>query len=296
MPFCILKHVRIDHRAEKSAAYSQYWARIRSSQYDDFAPPLQIVSYGEEQWHPRRMHERERSELYGVELVLEGDVDFVQDGAHYVVGPGEVYLLRRGVPHRYATGPSTHLSKQYVTIDGALLESVLLATGMDTVDHVVPEQPGLIREIFDTIGHLMTTKPDGFALELSAVAYRLLVVLSYSVSHRHPEPIRAAIEYIDQNLTRPLTTEDICRVAGLSQTHFNRLFRQHIGVSPKQFFISHKMAWAEHLLTDSQFTIKEIATTLGYEDPLYFSSQFRRHMGISPKFYRQSGGRRTRRK
>lgn len=296
MPFPILKHVKSDQRADSAPRRVQLWTRLRSPQYDDFAPPLQIVSFGSEEWHGGRFVERTRSETSGIEYVREGTVSFVQDGRSYSVGPGQVYLLRRGVSHRYAADRPGPLRKYYVALEGTLLESLLLATELDTCDYTVPDSPERVVQLFQRIMELMQHKPAGFALELSTLAYRLLVELSSSRSRRYPEPVRAAIEFIDQNLTRPLTTADICAVAGLSQTHFNRLFRQHVGLSPKQFFIRHKLAWAEHLLTQSHFSIKEIAATLGYEDPLYFSSQFRSHVGVSPKQYRLSGGRKTRSK
>jgi AraC family transcriptional regulator of arabinose operon len=114
------------------------------------------------------------------------------------------------------------------------------------------------------------------------------VVLSRSASRRYPEPVRAAIEHIDRNLNRDLSSGDLSGAAGLSLTHFNRLFRRNVGLSPKQFFIRHKMAWAEHLLRDTHLSVKEVAATLGYADPLYFSGQFKKHAGSSPKHYRAS--------
>ncbi|MBD3242083.1 MAG: AraC family transcriptional regulator [Chitinivibrionales bacterium] len=294
MPFPILKHVKTDHSVRDAPRRLQLWTRLRSPQYDDFAPPLQIVSFGGEEWHGGRFFERTRSEMFGVEYVRHGSVSFVQDGKSYTVGPGQVYLLRRGVAHRYTADRPGPMRKYYIALEGALLESLLLATELDSCDHIAPDSPERVVHLFEQIRESMQHKPPGFALELSALAYRLLLELSGSRSRRYPEPVRAAIEFIDQNLTRSLTTADICAVAGLSQTHFNRLFRRHVGLSPKQFFIRHKLAWAEHLLTQSHFSIKEIAATLGYEDPLYFSSQFRAHLGVSPKRYRLSGGRRTR--
>lgn len=265
----------------------QLWARYRSHEHDEFAPPLQIVSFGLEQWHPGRVHRRGHSELYGVEYVLEGDVAFTQEGKEYLVGKGEVYLLRRGVAHVYRTGPSGTLRKYYIALEGPLLESLLLATGLDDCDHVVPDSPHEVERLFKQIHSAMAEKRSNYAFELSSLAYRLLIDLSRSVSRRYPEPIRAAVEFIDQNLTKQLTTDEIRGVTGLSPTHFNRLFRQHVGLSPKQFFIKHKLAWARHLLEESPFSIKEISATLGYEDPLYFSSQFRKHTGLSPRFHRR---------
>ncbi len=268
----------------------QYWTRLRSTQFDDFVPPLQIVSCGLEHWVAGRFYERHPSRMYGIEYVNAGNAEFTQDGRSYLVQPGELYILRRNVNHVYRTGPAGFYDKQFIAVEGVLLDSLLLATGLDTCDHVAPRDPGTVEAILREVREVFTAKSPGFTTELSRIAYRLFLTLARDVSLRYPEPLRAAIEHIDRNLNRQLSTRQMARVAGLSLTHFNRLFRQHVGISPKQFFIRHKMEWAEHLLTQSLFSVKEVASTLGYDDPLYFSSQFRRHTGLSPRHYRQAGG------
>lgn len=281
----ILKHVKNNHSLDK---HYQYWARQRRGEYGEFAPPLQIVSFGSEQWHPGRSLERVHSEICGIEYVRAGEVAFTQDGSSYTVRRGEVYILRRGVGHRYTAVGTKPLHKYYIAIEGALVESMLLAGELETCDHVVPPVPRRIERLFEEIRATMHRKPLGFVVELSTLAYRLLVELSHSIAHRYPEPLRAAIEFIDRNLTRTLTAGEIQAASGVSATHLNRLFAQHIGLAPKQFFIRHKMAWAKHLLAENRFAVKQVAATLGFEDPLYFSAQFRKHVGLSPRRYRAS--------
>jgi len=291
MPFRILKHVKSAHILRPTPRPQQYWTRLRSSQFDDFVPPLQIVSSGIEHWIAGQFFERRPSHMYGIELVTAGNAEFVQDGRSYLVQPGEVYFLRRNVNHLYRTGPAGYYDKEYIALEGVLLESLLLATGMDACDHAVPGDPEAVAGIFQEIRHSFTAKAPGFTLELSRIAYRLILLLARDVARRYPDPVRAAIEHIDRNLSRTLSSGHLAAVAGLSQTHFNRLFRRHVGISPKQFHTRHKMEWAEHLLTESKLSVKEVAATLGYDDPLYFSSQFRKHAGVSPRHFRAIGGR-----
>jgi AraC family transcriptional regulator of arabinose operon len=290
MTFRIFNHVKTDHRLRPTPQLHQYWTRLRSSEFDDFAPPLQIVSCGMEHWVAGRFYERRPSHMYGIELVTAGNAEFTQDGHSYLVQPGELYILRRNVNHLYRTGPAGFYDKQFIAVEGVLLDSLLLATGLAACDCVAPRDSGAVVAIMEEIRHTFTAKAPGFALHLSRIAYQLVLLLARDVALRYPDPVRAAIEHIDRNLNRSLTGLQLARVAGLSQTHFNRLFRRHVGISPKQFHVRHKMEWAEHLLTESELSVKEVAATLGYDDPLYFSSQFRRHTGHSPRHYRRLGG------
>jgi AraC-like DNA-binding protein len=287
MSFCRLIHVKSAHVKQRAQSDAQLLVGRRGAAHDEFAPPLQVLSFGAEHWVAGRYYERQRSEMFGVEYVVAGDAELVQDGKRSVAAPGQVYLLRSGVRHRYGAGPSGSLDKYYVSLGGALLDSLLLAAGLDGCDVVRPEHPQEIERLLLRIRELMQTKPAGFAMEQSMLAYRLLAELGRSHGRRYPQPVAAAVEFIDRNLTQPLSTAQICAAAGLSRTHFNRLFRRHVGVSAKQFFLRHRMGWARHLLADSDLPVKQIASTLGYDDPLYFSSQFRKQVGVGPRAYRR---------
>ena len=85
-----------------------------------------------------------------------------------------------------------------------------------------------------------------------------------------------------------LTVEAMAREAGLSVTHFTRLFSQQTGFAPMEHFIRMKMQRACRYLTLTPHSIKEVASRIGYDDPYYFSRSFRKIMGVPPTAYRQS--------
>lgn len=217
----------------------------------------------------------------------------MQEGNEYVIRPGEVYVLRKGCSHAYGTGRTGFLHKRYITMEGPALERMLHAGGVAGRDFIRPAAPRRVEGAMRRIDRLMRDKPEGFTLELSRLAYDLLLELGRSTTPQYPTPVRAAVEFIQQNLDRPVSSREICERTGLSPTHFNRLFRKHLGTSPVSYFIAQRMAWARHLLTATALSVKEIALTVGYDDPLYFSARFKRHVGLSPRGYRgRSAGRR----
>jgi YesN/AraC family two-component response regulator len=48
-----------------------------------------------------------------------------------------------------------------------------------------------------------------------------------------------------------------------------------------------KIKRAGELLRHTLIPVKEIAFSLGYEEPAYFTNQFRKILGISPREYRK---------
>lgn len=53
-----------------------------------------------------------------------------------------------------------------------------------------------------------------------------------------------------------------------------------------QYITSTRIARAQGLLESTDYNISEIASIVGYENPLYFSRIFKKLVGVSPRKYR----------
>ena len=101
-------------------------------------------------------------------------------------------------------------------------------------------------------------------------------------------PIQKAIALMNDSLGQAFNMARFARAAGCSERHFLRRFRMVTGSSPSDWFIRQKIQRAGALLTIPHIRVKEVASRLGYEDPLYFSKVFRRLAGLSPEEYRKT--------
>ena len=68
---------------------------------------------------------------------------------------------------------------------------------------------------------------------------------------------------------------------------FRKRFKKLTGFSPKQYFLMLKMNRAKELLLGQNERIKDIANSLGFDDPYYFSRLFRKKEGVAPRTYRR---------
>ncbi|MDA3900372.1 MAG: helix-turn-helix domain-containing protein [Spirochaetes bacterium] len=74
---------------------------------------------------------------------------------------------------------------------------------------------------------------------------------------------------------------------GMKYHVFRKEFKDKTGASPKQYFIRLKIEKAKELLLKTNLKIDEIAGTLGFNDPLYFSRMFKCKEQISPQNFRK---------
>ena len=94
-----------------------------------------------------------------------------------------------------------------------------------------------------------------------------------------------AIKYIQFNYSHEITIDDIARTVGVSRSHLYRLFMSNVGQSPIDYLTSYRIGEACNLLKNSQLSIAEIATSVGFSDKFYFSRVFKKSMGMPPSRY-----------
>jgi AraC-like DNA-binding protein len=93
-------------------------------------------------------------------------------------------------------------------------------------------------------------------------------------SQKLAEQIRS---YIDLHYTEPILVNELAQIARCSPNHLNTLFRKHVGIPVHQYILQQRLQEAKRLLENSEYTIKEVAYRMGFNDPLYFSRIFRKY-------------------
>jgi YesN/AraC family two-component response regulator len=74
---------------------------------------------------------------------------------------------------------------------------------------------------------------------------------------------------------------------GTTVIKLNELSKQHAGKTAQNVFHGLIASEAKRLIIYEKLTVKEIAYSLGFNDPFYFSAFFKKHTGHSPKAYRE---------
>ena len=258
------------------------WLR-RPFQKEDRKLPLILHYAGYSRCSAGWQNHREKSDIYAIEYVSNGDAFLVQEGKEYVVNRGEVFILRKDTNHTYGTGPAGFLLKRFIAFDGMEVENLFRMLGFWGLDTLVPKEPkrldGLIKQVTTALSGEQDEDAD---TRYSTMIYNLLVVLAQSIESEVPLIVEKALGYLQRNLAKSLTRRELADYLGVSVQSCNNLFFKYFGCSPIKYFIDRKMNWAMQLVRMTRNPMKEIAAMVGYDDPLYFSSQFKKRFGLSP--------------
>lgn len=166
-------------------------------------------------------------------------------------------------------------------------EKLLGALGRKTLDKAARET--LRRAYFETRYvepsryQSMITLLHNFAEQLSQHAESLAIIEEGS----EPAAIAKARKYIHANLDQPLPLGLVAKQAGLSESHFCRLFKDSSGLTLTDYVNRCRIDWAKRELLKPEARISEIAFLIGYQSLSQFNRSFARIVGVSPTLYRR---------
>ena len=111
-----------------------------------------------------------------------------------------------------------------------------------------------------------------------------------TVSSYIQEEMEYARRYFNEHYNEPINIEEYAQSRGMSVSWFLRNFKQVTMKSPMQYILAIRINNAVSLLETTDYNVTEIATVIGYDNPLYFSRIFKKLRGMSPSDYRKSLG------
>ncbi|WP_266365564.1 AraC family transcriptional regulator [Tellurirhabdus rosea] len=167
---------------------------------------------------------------------------------------------------------------------------------MDDVDYHLHndfELNSLIEKIIRVFRENNSLKPIFIDISLKELILRLMqtrvrnVLLTETRQHLNTHRLAYVIEYIRQNLTRNLSINELCNKACLSKSHFFRLFKNELGLSPVQFILNERIRLAKQILSNPAKSITDACYESGFNSLTHFSSAFRSVERVSPREYKQ---------
>jgi len=126
------------------------------------------------------------------------------------------------------------------------------------------------------------------SLNLEAILVEIYARKYYGTEIDNPQnyAIIQALFYVEQNIAKKITLDDLSEFVGYSVYHFSRLFKKEVGLPPYEYITRFRLDLAKHYLITTKKPIKDIAYECGYQNEINFYSLFKKNVGMSPKKFR----------
>ena len=92
--------------------------------------------------------------------------------------------------------------------------------------------------------------------------------------------------YIDSHYSQNITLDFLSNLTYMNKFHLVHTFTKQIGLSPINYAINKRIQEAKNLLATTSYSIRDIASIVGFCNSSYFSQMFKKVAGVTPKNYR----------
>jgi AraC-like DNA-binding protein len=239
-------------------------------------------------------------QCYKVYFPVSGSATLEMDTARYTLKPGRIYFIS-GFRLRQQLCPK-QMNVYWIHF---VPESLYLRYLLDQLPPVCdwPRQTteGSYREICEIFENPSSpqsrprqdTSPS-LDCRIQALLLRLIARMLASLDQGRvhafqPEyyRLKGAFDYMQTHFRDNPSLQKIAGQVGLAPNYFHRRFTKLFGTTPFNYMLAQRMNRARHLLAKTDFTVKEVAGQVGYEDAAYFSRVFTAQMQMSPSDYRE---------
>lgn len=227
---------------------------------------------------------------------LSGQGRFGHPGGEIIATPGDWVLLRPGTLHDYGVEPSL---KQWELLwahfqpradwlgwlNWPAVHDGLMRLRLDDT----PERKKIVDRFFQAHGLLNSNLRYHETFAMNALEEVLLWCDQHnplSVESGGDPRVRDAMDHLARHLERKITLDDLAGEVGLSASRLSHLFKAESGQTPQQYLEACRMKRAAELLQRTTFSVKQIASAVGFDSPFYFSLRFKAWTKQSPTLYR----------
>ena len=229
-------------------------------------------------------------------LVLGGEGLFTCEGKSEKVVAGDLACFPQGVARTMlVTGETLEFYsfnfRYRLLFEHALdwwLENPQLP--LDFVTHI--DDRALFRRLvvlFDRIQRYYTSMQYDASFYMRHHATEILYLLmsgdTDEASYSERNMVEKSILYMSEHFTEKITLKSLADISGKSVSYYGKTFKKLYGVTPIEYLLSIRIAYAKRLLENGS-SVTETAEMCGFSDLYYFSKAFKLREGVSPSRYR----------
>lgn len=107
-------------------------------------------------------------------------------------------------------------------------------------------------------------------------------IVSKRSENRSESVVERAKKYMHDNFRKDISLEDVSQKVDISSYYFSKIFKEETGENFIEYLTRLRMEEAKRLLEDTDVSIKEVCSEVGYSDPNYFSRSFKKYAGVTP--------------
>jgi AraC-like DNA-binding protein len=232
---------------------------------------------------------------YVIHYILDGKGFYLVGDHKYNLSKGQGFLIEPETPTFYQADRKEPWTYLWIGFNGTRASALLNDLGLNSNQLIFESshENYLKQIILSMLKHTGVTVTD--LLFLQGKLYEFFSVLSRDITLDTPLRdsqeniyVREAVTFIRSNYSLGISVSDIAKHLNVNRSYLYTLFKEALGISPKDFLTEFRISRAREQLTLTNSSIGHIAHACGYHDTLVFSKAFKAKVGLTPTEFRKN--------
>lgn len=216
---------------------------------------------------------------------------FDKDNTEHIAYEGSFILYKPLEFQRYQFRLEENADIYWCHFSGPYAEILLKKYNLYNERVIVLSHKIKFRHLYTSMRLALENKPKYYTEICSHYLQALIVTIGSEVENEKekdniPETTKNAIKYISEYYFKNITVTDLAKTVMSNKNTLTRQFVKYLNCTPKKYINKFRIEKAKTFLLQTNHKINEIALSVGFQDPLHFSTAFRSETGISPREFR----------
>ena len=220
--------------------------------------------------------ERTIIEYYDLTFVLKGSLTYIINGERCVINENDAILLKPGTARERLGGTE---EVKYVSFNFQIFDEEELSTNYflkNAISRNVRTLLGVFSQKY--ISQMYHSREKCFNL-LNYILFEILDVISFESNNQN---VISIMKFIDENISKQITLSMISEHVYLSKEYIAYIFKKEVNKTVMDYITERKMLIAKNMIKAGEMSLRDIASSLGYENYSYFSRVFKKHFNTTP--------------
>ncbi|MFA5629792.1 MAG: helix-turn-helix domain-containing protein [Dehalococcoidales bacterium] len=154
------------------------------------------------------------------------------------------------------------------------------------------DQTGKVKQLLELLTEEMASKLNHYAFVTNMIVKQILIEIERLLLPSNPEAIKhehikQALNYIQQYYLTEINMEQLAAISQYSYHRFRHIFKEEMGISPKQYILHKRLMHAKQQLQETSISVTELAYNCGFASTSQFIKQFKAHFKTTPTQYKK---------
>lgn len=255
--------------------------------------PVHLTGIGGSEWQAHIV----RTDGYHWHQILysaEGEGLLKYDNITVTIEEGAFFFLPAGYPHEYYT-ENEKWDVRWTAFDGYSANHILSLLNMTKPTVIKPHETDTLQSLFDRMYTLQNSDKlygdyicSGLIYEYIIEFHRHMNDKANKIRSERSRLLLPVLNYIDENFRTDFPMTALAELAGISQQHLCRIFKESMNMRPSEYVTQKRLQESRRLLRTTDLPVLDVALRSGFSDAAYFSTVFKKHQGMTPIEYKKT--------